>query len=179
MTAKFNCKIPPLGGILRKEQFGSHILLLTIGTILIIFHENISHILPYIIGVNTILISTSFIKDFIIEKNFDEKNTKKLASGIIMFIVGIIIIIQNQDSINLIAISWGIFGLKKGIDELSEAIYNHIQKKKFIITLIHSIIEISLAIILIYNPFEKLSEHIIILGIEYVMLSLQFLSIQN
>lgn len=160
---------------MRKENFGSYILLLTIGTLLIVFHEKISHILPYIIGGLTILISIGFLKDSFQSEELKKSETKKMATGLVMFIMAIIIIINKTDSINLIAVIWGMFGLIKGIDELSDAIYKHSQNKKYLIELIHAVIEISLAVLLIYNPFEKISEHIIILGIEYVMLSLQII----
>ena len=126
--------------------------------------------MPYLIGGLTIIISLGFIKDAVQMEEVKKSETKRLASGIVMLIVGAIIIIKQENSINFIAIVWGLFGLIRGIDELGEAFYNG---KRYIVELIHAIIEISLAILLIYNPFEKISEHIIILGIEYVIISLQ------
>ncbi|MFR8269221.1 MAG: DUF308 domain-containing protein [Oscillospiraceae bacterium] len=143
------------------------------GTLLIIFHEKIAHIMPYLIGGLTIIISLGFIKDAVQMEEVKKSETKRLASGIVMLIVGAIIIIKQENSINFIAIVWGLFGLIRGIDELGEAFYNIHNGKRYIVELIHAIIEISLAILLIYNPFEKISEHIIILGIEYVIISLQ------
>ena len=143
------------------------------GSLLIIFHENVAHIMPYLIGSLTILIALGFIKDGVQMEEVKKAEAKRLATGLVMLIVGFIIIINQYDSINFIVIVWGIFSLIRGIDELIEAFYNIHQGKKYILTLIHAIIEISLAIVLIYSPFEKISEHIIILGIEYVIISLQ------
>lgn len=143
------------------------------GSLLIIFHENVAHIMPYLIESLTILIALGFIKDGVQMEEVKKAEAKRLATGLVMLIVGFIIIINQYDSINFIVIVWGIFSLIRGIDELIEAFYNIHQGKKYILTLIHAIIEISLAIVLIYSPFEKISEHIIILGIEYVIISLQ------
>lgn len=162
-----------LGGNLKKENFGSYVMLMVMGGIMIIFHEKIYHIFPYIIGAITILIAIGFIKNSIREREYKKAESKRLAYGIVMFIMGTVIIINQSDSINLIAIIWGIFGLIRGADELGEAIYNHSQGKKWILELVHGIVEMALAILLIYHPFEKISEHIIILGLEYVILSLQ------
>ena len=129
--------------------------------------------IPIIIGTIIIIMSVISIIISIMKKEYKTLETNILASGIVSFLLGIMVLINNQNSIPFIAIVWGILGLKKGVKGLNIALYNKANKKKYIIELIHSIIETILSILLIFNPFEKFEEHLIILGIEMIVSSLK------
>lgn len=154
----------------RKAEITTSILFILNGLICIIFSEFIQEILPYISGSIAILSGIILLTKAIYEKEYKTIETKRTAISIIMILIGIIIIFKNENSINLIGVVWGIYGLVKGINELNIAIYYIFSKEKFILELLHSIVEIVLAIILIFNPFEKIATHIILLGIEMIVI---------
>ena len=97
----------------------------------------------------------------------------KIPENIVVMILGIMTLFKHDNAISFIAIVWGISGLSKGIKELNVAAFNKLNNKKFIGKFIHAIIETSLSILLVFNPFEKVEEHIIILGIEMIIIALK------
>ena len=63
--------------------------------------------------------------------------------------------------------------IKNGQNTLQLSDVLKLNNKKFIGKFIHAIIETSLSILLVFNPFEKVEEHIIILGIEMIIIALK------
>ena len=112
------------------------------------------------------IIFASYLK----EKSLE---SMKIPEYIVVMILGIMTLLKKNDAISFIAIIWGISGLRKGIKGLNVAIYNKVNNKRFVGELIHAIIETLLSILLVFNPFEKVEEHIIILGIEMIIMSLK------
>ena len=103
-----------------------------------------------------------------------------LIKGIIMLIEGIRandyatlegigIIIRQSDSLFIVGVFWGLEGLNKATNYLNEGLYYFTRKEKFIFPMSKAIIEFVLSSILIFDPFSKIAEHIVILGLELVL----------
>ena len=156
-----------------KLKFIIKIILIIVGLVHIIFASYLKEKLAIITGITTINISIINLIRNIKNKEYKTLETMKIPENIVVMILGIMTLFKHDNAISFIAIVWGISGLSKGIKEFNVAIFNKLNNKKFIGKFIHAIIETSLSILLVFNPFEKVEEHIIILGIEMIIIALK------
>ncbi len=156
-----------------KLKFIIQIILIIVGLVHIIFASYLKEKLAIITGITTINISIINLIRNIKNKEYKTLETMKIPENIVVMILGIMTLFKHDNAISFIAIVWGISGLSKGIKEFNVAIFNKLNNKKFIGKFIHAIIETSLSILLVFNPFEKVEEHIIILGIEMIIIALK------
>lgn len=129
--------------------------------------------LPFIIGLVTMITSIISLMKNIKEKEYKTLDTMKIPTNIVTIIISSIILFEQQNAIPFIAMVWGLSGLRKGIKGLNVAIFNKTHNKKFLLEFFHATIETTLSILLIFNPFEKIEEHLILLGIEMIISSLR------
>ena len=156
-----------------KLKLAIQILLIVIGLINIIFASYLKEKLSIITGITTINISIINIIRNIKNKEYKTLDTMKIPENIVVMILGIMTLFKGNNAISFIAIVWGISGLRKGIKGFNVAIFNKSNNKSFVGELIHAFIETTLSILLVFDPFEKVEEHIIILGIDMVIMSLK------
>ena len=156
-----------------KLKFIIQIILIIVGLVHIIFASYLKEKLAIVTGITTINISIINLIRNIKNKEYKTLETMKIPENIVVMILGIMTLFKHDNAISFIAIVWGISGLSKGIKEFNVAIFNKLNNKKFIGKFIHAIIETSLSILLVFNPFEKVEEHIIILGIEMIIIALK------
>lgn len=156
-----------------KIETARQIVFIILGFINVIFASTLREKLPYIIGITSVIIgSISLIKN-IKNKEYQKLETMRISRDFVSVILGVMILLKGEHAIPFIAIVWGISGLQKASKGLNIALYNRAQKKPFFLELLHSTLELIFAILLIFNPFEKLEEHLIILGIEMIISSLK------
>lgn len=151
------------------------IIFIIVGLMNIIFANKLTKILPTISGIMLIATSIISLVHNIMKKEYKTLDTMKIPENVVSIILGISIVLKRDNAISFIAIVWGISGLRKGTKELNIAIYNKVHKNKFILELLHAIFELVISILLIYNPFEKIEEHLILLGIEMIISSTKYM----
>ena len=155
---------------LRKIDIIKTIVTGLIGITCLLLTERIAHLLPYLIAVQMLLVAAIMLVTGIKKKEYQTIETKLIASSITMGVLGSIILCKRENSIALISIIWGMIGLVKGTKGLNLAIYYKYKKEKYVLELIESMIEIGLSILLILYPYEKITEHIFLLGIQLLLL---------
>ncbi len=155
----------------RMAEIITSILFITNGILCITCADLLQDVLPIISASIAILSGIILLIKAIKEKEYTRLETKDTATAIIMIIMGIAILFNTSNAIYLIGVSWGIYGLVKGINGINTALYNKYHNNKFILITLHASIEIMLAIALVFNPFEKISHHIVLLGIEMILVS--------
>ncbi len=151
------------------------LILILIGFLNIVYANKLTSILPIIIGTMMILTSGITLIYNIWQKEYQSLETMKIPENIVTIILGISILFKGNNAIPFISIIWGISGLRKGTKGLDVALYNKVHKNKFLGELLHAIFEIVISILLIYNPFEKITEHLVLLGIEMIINSIKFI----
>ena len=100
------------------------------------------------------------------------EHSEGLTSSIVRMIMGVALIIQGSNALGAIGTTWAIIGIGKASKSLKQAIYRLYQKKHFAIPMIEFLLRMTLALILLFHPFEKFSTHIIILGLELIATSM-------
>lgn len=135
--------------------------ILIFGILLVIMPTQFVHVLPWLMGFALILRGISVI---VLIFHFKDK-TFGPGAVIYNFVMGITIIVIGGDSINIIGVIWAVYSLIEACKEISEMWR---EKKYPVIKLINSVISIALAVMLITNPFEHFTTHVVILGIEII-----------
>lgn len=150
------------------------IFYIPIGIIIIIFREHLINYLSLIVGIPMLVFSSeSLIYEIIIRNYRNEYN--RLGEETIKIILSILIIFAFNNNVELIAITWGIIAILQALKELSKSIYELTSNKKLIyfLVLAQSLIQIGFAILLISDPHEHVSFHLVILGVEMEIESLR------
>lgn len=156
-----------------KLRFTIQIILIIVGLVNIIGASFLKEKLSIVTGITTIIISIINLIRNTRKKTYKTLDTIKIPENIVTIILGIMMLLKQENAISFIAIVWGISGLRKGIEEFNVVIFNKMNNKQFVAELIHASIETILSILLVFDPFEKVEEHIIFLGIEMVISALK------
>ena len=89
-----------------------------------------------------------------------------------MFIMGTAFLIKGSDALEAIGITWAIIGIRKAAKSLNCAIRQFYSKKYFMALIVEFSVRITLALLLLFNPLEKFSKHLFILGLELITVSI-------
>ena len=74
-----------------------------------------------------------------------------------------------------LGITWAIIGIRKASKSLNAAIRQFFcRNNNCVIPMIEFFVRITLALLLLFNPLEKFSNHVVILGLELIAVSIPF-----
>lgn len=145
-----------------------------VGVICILWADHVVRVLPYLLGsamvIDGLLIGINCFQD----KHFLNHDSEELVYGIVMLILGVAFIIQGVNSLGPIGTTWAIIGIRKASKSLNQAIQQIYLKEQFVTSFIAFLIRITLALLLLFDSLEKLSTHVVILGLELVATSIRF-----
>ena len=147
---------------------------LIIGVLCIVLNNVIYSIFPYIfsglmIAVGILGLSLDLIH--MVKRRFV---SLVFSYSLVIIVLGIIYLIQPENMrLSTMGITWGLVGIIKGGAELSVSI-EHIMKKSkwWIASMIQAVVTIAISLLLIINPVESIHHHIIIFGVELIVVSL-------
>lgn len=150
------------------------ILFPVLGSICILFAGHVTFVLPYLLGGAMIFAGILRIITYFQNKYFLECQSDELAYGILLFIMGAAFVIQGSNSLGALGTTWAIIGIRKASKSLNLAIRQVYEKKHFIIPIVEFLLRITLALILLFHPDEKITSHVVILGMEMIAVSIRF-----
>ncbi|MCR4924349.1 MAG: DUF308 domain-containing protein, partial [Lachnospiraceae bacterium] len=134
---------------------------LIIGIVLILFPDMMTAVAPYVIGIALIVYGTVNI---FVSLKFPDSDAD-MGDAIVKVIIGIIILAQNDKSITTLGIIWAM----QSFTEVAEEIEEYRKERKFHVSkLIFIIISIILAAMLIMDPFDHFTFHVVVLGLEMI-----------
>lgn len=155
-----------------KKIFWDYIyaILIILNGVLCIFNSAaIYKWLPSICGIVLLIIGSIKMIEGIKEKDYASLEVVKFERSIVVIAMGIGILIRQGDELFIVGVFWGLSGLNKSVNYFNEAFYYFSKKEKFLFPLIKGIIEFTLSLILLFDPFTKILEHIRILGLELIV----------
>lgn len=142
-----------------------------LGVICILFAEHITIILPYLFGGAMALVGLLMCIGHFQNNRFLDRNSVDLAYGVILFVMGVAFIIQGSNALGPLGTTWAIIGILKASKSLNQAIQKIYEKERFIASTAEFLIRMTLALVLLFKPFEKFSTHVVILGLELIAIS--------
>ena len=145
----------------------SLLILPLIGLTCLIIPHLIADYLPYGLGAIMTLYGIAGII-VAIRKGSTDASTKSAGTSIVMCVLGVVILVQGEASINFIGVLWGMLGLFKASKQFNEILHRIKINEKFAIKLVFAIIELILSVLLLLNPFANFDHHIMVLGLELI-----------
>ncbi len=145
-------------------------------------------IFPYVVGAKKIILGVmKFLKN-ISTKEYASTHTNVTATSVIYIIIGLMIVIESalsltyaegegSWSIGFIGIVWGVYGLTEAAHAFNHAFSRIARSENFVYFLIKGIIQLVLAIMLLYDPNEHISMHIIVFGIQLIFSAVTMLPV--
>ena len=144
-----------------------------IGVICVLLPRYVTTILPYLLGGTMILAGIFKVWNDIQNRKIFNQYPYELAHVMILFIMGAAFVLQGSKALGPIGTTWAIIGIRKASISLGTAIQKIDQKERFAAPILEFLLRITLALILLFDPFEKFSTHIMILGFELIAISVR------
>lgn len=149
---------------------------LTLGILCVSITNEITEILPYLVGGMMVLIGVIRFIIALVNHEYRHLKTNQTASSLIVTALGIMVIVQqilpdNNSAITFIAIVWGILGLFEGAHALNHAFKRISNSERCVYFLIRGMLELVVAFMLLYNPQNEEIHHfhIIVFGINLIV----------
>ena len=153
--------------------YHANAFLFAAGIVVIAFTTELLSVLHYIIG--SVLLAYSvfiFIYTYCVYRN-TKTFAGNIASSVITALAGLVILLTTENSMLLIGVGWGLFGLYRGGRELADT-FSKIQKHEdFLLNLFQAAVTIALAALLLYDPLHHIEFHMNILGLEIIVSSMK------
>ena len=147
-----------------KVAFVATLLLPILGAACLVMPEP----LPHLLGGVMLFVGTADIVTDILERN---SNPGKITVGtdVVMIVLGIVTLLNTHESLNVIAVMWGLLGLENAAAEIDESLKAHAAGHKWIAPLASGIFELVLGTMLLLAPIANLGHHVLLLGLELVV----------
>ena len=87
-----------------------------------------------------------------------------------MIVLGIVTLLNTHESLNVIAVMWGLLGLENAAAEIDESLKAYAAGYKWIAPLASGIFELVLGTMLLLAPIANLGHHVLLLGLELCLL---------
>ena len=135
------------------------------GLLIISMSRELTTYVHYVVGGMMFIVCMLMLVSSLQEQSYRREGDHSLPTAVVGVILACIIIVRQHGAIPFIAVAWGINGLRGGIESISHALYAAGHKEPWIGHLVHGLFETVLALMLVFDPQEKIGEHIVILGL--------------
>ena len=151
--------------ILNLSNKNISIMILIVGILMVLFPENLSHVFIWALGGAMILRGILVMILCLYYKEGEHG-----PGNVLLYVVmGLMIMYLKAESINIIGVMWAIFSLKEVSEEIDQMWK---EKHVHIFCLLSSVVTVSLAIMLMMDPFDHFSTHVKVLGLMIISTTL-------
>ena len=140
-------------------------MILIVGILMVLFPENLSHVFIWALG-GAMILRGILVMILCLYYKEDEHGPGNVLLYVVM---GLMIMYLKAESINIIGVMWAIFSLKEVSEEIDQMWK---EKHVHIFCLLSSVVTVSLAIMLMMDPFDHFSTHVKVLGLMIISTTL-------
>lgn len=141
------------------------------------YDNYVKMVFVYLVGGIMIFAGLLRLISAIRRKEYKDTNTNATASSLIFIALGIMIVLETDWAVTLIAIAWGIFGLLEGAHAFNHAFSRISRSQNPWYYLIKGGVEVVLAFMLLWEPDHHITMHIIVLGVNMIFDSVTMLPV--
>ena len=152
-----------------KLSFFATLIMPVVGVLCIIFPHFIAKHLPVVMGSAMILLGGVHISLRIAKALLHKDTPKRTDITFVIFILGIVIIVMGDESLQLIGTVWGLYGLWQSCYSFHKGVTALHRREKFVLHFLICIIRLVIALLLLFDPIGAFSHHIVILGIDILI----------
>lgn len=144
------------------------------GLLLLLFAPHVTDYAGLLVGGAMLVFGLLMMGHAIYHKEYASLDTHNSAIALTLVICAIVVLMQHDHTacITLLGISWGVFGIYFGVEDLTELFYNITHRKKFILLGLETIATLVLSVLLLLHPVSHFTVHVRILGVELIVASL-------
>ena len=150
------------------------IIFLIIGLICILVPELVAGGLPYILGAAMLLACAQLTSAYVKNYKQIENDSEKLSLGLMMGIMGAFFLVKGQKALGAIGTTWAMIGIIKASKSLNLLVRAIHVRAGWLALTAEFAIRIGLALLLLFDPFEHITAHIAILGLEIIFSQVKF-----
>lgn len=157
--------------ILRINKLAIYIPL---GIIIIVLRDKLIDSLNLIVGIPLFVFALEGLIIELYNRNY-KNELNRIGEETIKMILSFLIIFTFDDNVEIICIIWGIIAILSAVKELSKSIYEVTAEKKpmYLLVILQTVLQITFAILLIIEPEDHVSFHMVLLGVEIELESLR------
>ena len=144
-----------------------------LGLVCVFFSRHLTKILPLLMGSAMLIVGGLRLWHSLRDKEYLTLETNRAAGAVVLFVMGVVFLRAKGDALGLMGTTWGLIGLTKSVEEINLVLYQLAHQEKFLLRALKAGVTLLLAIILLFDPFESFSHHVIILGFELVITSVK------
>lgn len=152
------------------------IVYLLTGILIIAFHKPIinNNLLYLIIGITTLVLAIEgIIFDIITKRYKQEYNHIGTELFRLSLALVILFVLNDRSDFNMVCICWSIIVILANVKTLNKTIAHLMHREPFVFHMLFAVSQLILAILLISNPEHHATMHLIILGVEFIIQSIE------
>lgn len=142
-----------------------------IGIVCVLLPRQVTSILPYLLGGAMTLAGAFSVWADLQGRKMRAHDSCALAHGIILLIMGAAFVLQGANALGAMGTTWAILGIRRAARSLETVLRRIDREERFAAPLIEFFLRITLALVQLFDPFEKFSAHVVILGLELIAVS--------
>lgn len=129
---------------------------------------------PAIVGVTMVIAGSYSYIQAIRHRRYREQTNQDMPLSLLMALTGLLILVKQEQTIELMGYIWGLLGMYKGTRLLNQALYHRLHHEKARWKGLWGGFNLVLGAILILDPAESFSHHVFLLGLEFIAYSMQY-----
>ena len=142
---------------------------LLVGALCIFFPSHVAGVLPFLLGGIMLIAGIVHGAAYLRDKRFLEDESQGIGPDIILAVMGVAFLCAGSEAVGLMGMVWGIIGLRKAAGTIDQALRRMYRHQPALLLAAEAAIRIVLALALLFDPFEKFSSHIVLLGLELIL----------
>lgn len=153
----------------RLVRFLTTLIMPVVGALCIIFPNQITKYLPFVMGGAMILLGGLHISLRFAKALQRRDRPRRTDISFIIFVLGIVILIMGKSSVSLIGTIWGLYGLWQSCYSFHKGVMALHNREKFVMHFVICVIRLAIALLLLFDPEGEFAHHIVILGIDIII----------
>lgn len=146
-------------------------LFAVIGILCVLFPEQITEGLPYILGSAMAAAGVVYSASYFRKRESD--HSPELASGLVLLVIGILCVLHGAESIVPLGTTWALTGVRKASKSLAAAIHGTNGIGERIYSFVGFLLRLICSVMLLFYPEEKIQTHVVLLGLELIVVSIR------
>ena len=142
---------------------------LLVGALCIFFPSHVAGVLPFLLGGIMLIAGIVHGAVYLRDKRVLEDEPQWSGPDIILAVMGGAFLCAGSEAVGLMGVVWGIIGLWKAAGTIDQALRRMYRHQPALLLAAEAAIRIVLALALLFDPFEKFSSHIVLLGLELIL----------
>lgn len=148
--------------------FVATLLFPILGVACLLLSEQVAEHLPHILGSVMLFVGVADIVTDLLDRD-SAPGKITVGTDVVMIVLGVVTLLNTAESLNVIAVMWGLLGLEKAAREIDESLEARARGGKWVTPLATGAFELALGTMLLVAPLANIGHHVLLLGLELIV----------